>query len=144
MHEGHERTGGVDILCPGSDCASEDDEAGWVVGPIWQSLDARYGCIAIILPVFSYAPKLYLWFVRDRMRKLYRRLRNVDNALLTGLIVPQVQALQTDLDSIDRAASIVPMRNSDLFFDLRTHIDCTRTHLASRLGAGRGQTARVA
>ena len=87
--------------------------------------------------MFSYAPKLYLWFVRDRMRKLYRRLRLVDKALLTELTGPQVQSLQTDLDGIDRAASIVPMRNSDLFFDLRTHIDRTRTHLATRLAEAR-------
>jgi hypothetical protein len=31
--------------------------------------------IAIVLPVFSYAPKLFLWLVRDQTRKLYRRLR---------------------------------------------------------------------
>jgi TRAP-type uncharacterized transport system substrate-binding protein len=100
--------------------------------------------IAIVLPVFSYAPKLYLWFVRDRMRKLYRRLRIVDKMLLTELTTADVQSLQTDLENIDRAASIVPMRNSDLFFDLRTHIDCTRTHLAARLIEPRSQTAKVA
>jgi hypothetical protein len=95
--------------------------------------------VAIVLPVFSYAPKLYLWFVRDRMNKLYRRQRIVDQALLTELTTAGVRTLQSDLDSIDRAAGIVPMRNSDLFFDLRTHIDRTRAHLAARLA-----TAEVA
>jgi hypothetical protein len=63
--------------------------------------------IAIVLPVFSYAPKLYLWFVRDQMNKLYRRLRIVDKALLTELTAADVQGLQTDLDNIDRSARII-------------------------------------
>jgi TRAP-type uncharacterized transport system substrate-binding protein len=100
--------------------------------------------IAIVIPVFSYAPKLYLWFVRDQMNKLYRRLRIVDKALLAELTPSGVQSLQADLESIDRAESIVPMRNSDLFFDLRTHIDRTRAHLAARLVEARSQTLKLA
>ena len=100
--------------------------------------------VAIVLPVFSYAPRLSLWFVRNRMRKLYRRLRLVDKASLTELTTSQVQTLQVDLDGIDRAASIVSMRNSDLFFALRTHIDRTRTHLATLLAEARSQAAKVA
>jgi len=45
----------------------------------------------------------------------------------------QVTALQNDLDHIDRAASILPMRHSDLFFSLLMRIDMTRTRLAARL-----------
>jgi hypothetical protein len=78
------------------------------------------------------------------MNKLYRRLRILDNALLTQLTAADVQGLQTDLEHIDRAASVVPMRNSDLFFDLRTHIDRTRAHLAARLIESRSPTAKVA
>jgi hypothetical protein len=55
-----------------------------------------------------------------------------------------LQTLQSDLESIDRAASVVPMRNSDLFFDLRTHVDRTRAHLAGRLVEPRSQTPKVA
>jgi TRAP-type uncharacterized transport system substrate-binding protein len=100
--------------------------------------------VAIVLPVFSYAPKLYLWFVRDRMRKLYRRRRIVDKTLLAELTAANVQSLQTDLESIDRATSSVPMRNSELFFDLRTHIDRTRAHIAMRLAEPPSKPAKVA
>jgi hypothetical protein len=89
--------------------------------------------IAIVLPVFSYASKLYLWFVRDRMRKLYHRLRIVEDASQTELTAPQVESLQTELENIDRAARILPQRHSDLFFILGQHIILTRTQLASRL-----------
>src|SRR5450759_373192 len=104
----------------------------WMTSYVERTVAVLVAVIAIGLPVFSYAPKLYLWFIRDRVRKLYRRLRIVDKALLTELTPPQVQTLQNDLDSIRRAASIIPMRNSELFFDLENHIERTRTHIASR------------
>jgi TRAP-type uncharacterized transport system substrate-binding protein len=104
----------------------------WMTSYVERTVAVLVAVIAIGLPVFSYAPKLYLWFIRDRVRKLYRRLRIVDKALLTELTPPQVQALQKDLESIRRAASIIPMRNSELFFDLENHIERTRTHIASR------------
>ena len=44
-----------------------------------------------------------------------------------------MQAVQVELDSIARAAAVVPMRNSELFFGLVTHIDRTRTQLDQRL-----------
>jgi len=81
----------------------------WMTSYVERTVAVLVAVIAIGLPVFSYAPKLYLWFIRDRVRKLYRRLRIVDKALLTELTPPQVQALQNDLESIRRAASIIPM-----------------------------------
>jgi hypothetical protein len=68
--------------------------------------------IAIGIPLLNLAPKLYLWFLHDHIRKLYRRLRTVEEALQKALTVPQVTS---HLDDIDRAARILPQRNSDLF-----------------------------
>jgi hypothetical protein len=113
----------------------------WMTSYVQRIIAVLVAVIAIVLPVFNYAPKLFQWFIRERVRKLYRRLRIVDKALLTDLTPPQVQALQTDLESITRAASIVPMRNSELFFDLRTHIDRTRTQIASK---ARSRASKVA
>ncbi|HZL67607.1 MAG TPA: hypothetical protein VFC29_09785 [Candidatus Limnocylindrales bacterium] len=78
------------------------------------------------------------------MRKLYRRLRIVEEELQKVLTAPQVVALQNDLESINRAARILPKRNSDLFFPLRRHIDLTRTELAARLVEVKSQPAKVA
>jgi TRAP-type uncharacterized transport system substrate-binding protein len=104
----------------------------WMTSYAQRIIAVLVAVIAIVLPVFNYAPRLYLWFIRERVRRLYRRLRIVDRALLTELSSSQMQTLQTDLESIARAAAIVPMRNSELFFDLRTHIDRTRATLSSR------------
>ena len=86
--------------------------------------------IAIIFPAFNFAPRLYEWLAQTRLRALYRRLRAVENALQANLTAPQVEALQNELADIDRATSTVPMRNSDLYFMLRHHLDQTRSRLA--------------
>ncbi|MGA7390506.1 MAG: hypothetical protein WBW99_21630 [Pseudolabrys sp.] len=61
----------------------------WMTGYVQRIIAVLVAVIAIVLPVFNYAPKLFLWFIRERVRKLYRRLRIVDKALLTDLTPPQ-------------------------------------------------------
>jgi TRAP-type uncharacterized transport system substrate-binding protein len=117
--------------------------------PFWMTSYAQrivaviVAAIAIVLPVFNYAPKVYLWVIRERVRRLYRRLRVVDKELLRGLSPSELEGLKIELESISRAASIVPMRNSELFFDLATHIDRTRTQV-NRFKAGRSQGPKAA
>jgi hypothetical protein len=89
--------------------------------------------LAIAVPLFTFAPKLYAWFLQARMAKLYRRLRAVDANLRDDLTAVQGAALQSDLEAIDRAASILPLRHSDMFFALHFHIDRTRVRLERRL-----------
>ncbi len=103
----------------------------WMTNYAQRFLAVLVAVIAIVVPVFNYAPKLFLWLIRDRVRRLYRRLRMVDKALLSEVDSTRVQALHAELENIGRAANIVPMHSSDLFFELRAHIDRTRRHLAS-------------
>ena len=115
----------------------------WVVPHVLRLLAVLLAGGAIIFPLFNFAPKLYRWFLQDRMRKLYRRLRIVEDSSQTELTAPQVVTLQTELENIDRAARILPQRHSDLFFVLEHHIILTRTQLASRLVEVRRQIAKV-
>lgn len=108
----------------------------WMTSYAQRIIAVLVAVIAIVLPVFNYAPKLYLWFIRERVRRLYRRLRVVEQELQRELNSSQVQFLQSDLESIARAATILPKRNSDLFFDFNRHIEATRAHLAARLVTG--------
>jgi TRAP-type uncharacterized transport system substrate-binding protein len=94
--------------------------------------------IAIVIPFFTYAPKLYEWFLHGYLKKLYRRLRTIESKLRTELTAPDVEVLQTELETINRAANILPTRHSDAFFDLIIHIRLTRAELASRLAELRG------
>jgi TRAP-type uncharacterized transport system substrate-binding protein len=103
--------------------------------PFWMTTYARrmiaflIATLAVIFPVFGFAPRVYGWFVQERLRKLYHRLRVVENALQVGLAAPQLEALQSELADIERATSAVPMRNSELYFILRYHLDRTRSRL---------------
>ena len=105
----------------------------WVTSYVRKILAVLVTALAIAVPVFSYAPKLYLWLLRRHVSKLYRELRVVESGLRPGLSGPQLAEYQDNLDKIDRASSVLPMRHSDLFFSMRTHIDLTRVRLRSLL-----------
>ena len=115
----------------------------WLTVHVERAIAVLVTALAVGIPLFNFAPKLYQWFLHDHMRKLYRRLRTVEEALQKALTVPQVTVLQGDLENIDRAARILPHRNSDLFFDFYRHIESTRTRLAARLVDVRSQKAKV-
>lgn len=97
--------------------------------------------IAIVIPLFTYAPKIYGWLLQSQLKRLYRRLRAVENTMRGDLTASEVLKLQNDVDGINRAAYILPLRHSDLFFPLIMHIDLVRARLASRLVTLRGQAA---
>jgi len=103
--------------------------------PFWAAIYARrmiallVAALAIAFPVFSVTPRLYGWLVQDQLRKLYRRLRIVGNAMCMELTAPQVEALESEIAAIDRATRAVPMRNSDLYFVVRYHLDRMRSRL---------------
>ena len=109
----------------------------WMINITKRIIAVLVTALAIVIPLLTYGPRLYQWFLRAYLKKLYRRLRAVESELQNELTVPQVESLQTDLESVNRAARILPLRHSDLFFDLIMHIDPTRTRLAARLGGSR-------
>ena len=94
--------------------------------------------VAIVIPLITYTPRVYAWFLNLRLAKLYRRLRFVNEHLKNELTVDQIASLQADLDNIDRTANILPMRHSDQLFTLLMHIGFTRAELGSRLTSLRG------
>jgi hypothetical protein len=79
----------------------------------------------------NYAPKLYQSFVHAYVAKLYRRLRLLEDELQRAPTASQTAKMHADLENIDRAAKTLPMRHSDLFFNLRVHIDLVRARLVS-------------
>ena len=104
--------------------------------PFWFATYVRRGLallitvLAVALPIFSYAPKVYQWLMRRHILTLYRNLRLLDAKIRSGLSTRDLTVLQTEVSDIEQAASVLPMRHSDLFFQLRTQIDLTRGRLA--------------
>jgi TRAP-type uncharacterized transport system substrate-binding protein len=105
----------------------------WMINFTKRMIAILVTAIAVIIPLINYAPKLYLWFLEAYMAKLYRRLRTVETRLQSSLTGAEVVGLQSDLEAIDRAVNILPMRHSDLFLSVEGHIDRTRQRLVSRL-----------
>jgi hypothetical protein len=85
--------------------------------------------LAIAVPVFSYAPKVYLWFLRRHTMKLYRELRTLETRLQPGLGPVELAKRLEALENIDRTAAVLPLRHSDLFFDLKMRIELVRQRL---------------
>ena len=106
----------------------------WLVTHVQRLLAVSIAVAAILFPIFSYAPKIYTWFVRERLRALYRRLRTIEADLQNDTSIANLGTLEAELESVDRAATIlgVPTRHSELFFSLKVHIDLVRARLASR------------
>jgi hypothetical protein len=90
--------------------------------------------ILIVLPIFSYVPKLYRWLVEYRLGSMYRRLREIEASLQKDATIAEVSALEAELASIDRAIHLlgVPKQHSDLFFSIKSHLNLVRTNLALR------------
>jgi TRAP-type uncharacterized transport system substrate-binding protein len=105
----------------------------WVANYMRRAVALLLAATAVLLPVFGYTPRLYNWFREQRLRKLYRRLRVIEDTLQQPLSMSQAQALHKDIEEIDRASSIVPLRDSDLFFVFKLHLDQTRSRLAARI-----------
>ena len=109
----------------------------WTVSLIKKIIAVVLSCAVVLVPFSRLVPNLSTWVVRDRMRDLYRRLRAVEAEMQTELTASQIDALQSSLEIIEQSAndSGVPVRHSDLFFELKTHIDLVRQRLTSRRAA---------
>jgi hypothetical protein len=100
---------------------------------VQRAIAVLVAAIAIGIPLFNLPPKLYRWFLDDHIRKLYRRLRTIEEASQTELTTPQLVSLQAELENIDHAVRSLTKRHSDLYFDFNRHSESTRVHLVSRL-----------
>jgi TRAP transporter TAXI family solute receptor len=118
----------------------------WITNYAQRAIAVLATVIAIIVPLFSYAPKLYRGLVENRLRSMYRQLRAIEATLQRNVSISELSAIEADLESVDRAIHIlgVPMRHSDLFFSLKAYIDLVRTRLGSRRAELQGQIAKAA
>jgi TRAP-type uncharacterized transport system substrate-binding protein len=101
----------------------------WTTAYVQRTIAFLIAALAILFPAFGFAPRLYEWFVRQRFRQFYQRLRAVENALQERLTAAKTKALQAELDDIERSTIAVRMRHSDLYFMLKYHLDRTRSRL---------------
>ena len=118
----------------------------WVTHYAQRSIAVLTAVIAIALPLFSFAPKLYRGFVAYRLGSLYRRLRVIEASLQKGASSAEFAVLEAELESVDRAIHLLglPMQHSDLYFSIESHLDLVRTRLELRRARLRGQLPSAA
>jgi TRAP transporter TAXI family solute receptor len=118
----------------------------WMVTHVQRLLAVSIAAAAIFLPLFNYVPRMFRWFVSERLISMYRRLRTIEEGLQKEITALEVSALEADLEIIDRALNIlaVPTRYSNLFFPMKVHINLVRTRLGARRAELRSQLAKIA
>jgi TRAP transporter TAXI family solute receptor len=106
----------------------------WITNYIKRTIAAVFTAIAIIIPIFSYAPRLYKWLVEYRLRALYRRLRAIEANLQNTSMVQDIVALEEELEGLDRetVAFGVPMRHSTVYFSIKSHLHLVHTRVRQR------------
>jgi hypothetical protein len=106
----------------------------WTVSLIKKIIAVILSCAVVLVPFSRIVPNLSAWVVRNRMHDLYRRLRFVETEMQIALTASQLDVLQSDLERIEQSANNlgVPIRHSDLFFELKTHINLVRQRLELR------------
>ena len=83
----------------------------WITNYVKRAIAVVFTAIAIIIPIFSYAPRLYKWLVEYRLRALYRRLRTIEVNLQKSTMVQDIVALEHELESLDRETVAVPLQH---------------------------------
>jgi TRAP transporter TAXI family solute receptor len=106
----------------------------WITNYVERGIAVLVTAIAIVVPVFSYSPKLYRGLVEYRLRSAYRRLRKIETSLQKDISETEAATLETEIEGLDRSIHNlgVPMQHSDLYFTLKTHVDLVRARLVSR------------
>jgi TRAP transporter TAXI family solute receptor len=115
----------------------------WLASYVRRFLAILITVLAIVVPVFSYGPKIYLWILSRHITRLYRDLRLLDGHLRPGISAAKLQEHRSELERIDRAAGVLPLRHSDLFFELKTQIAFTRTRLDLAVAMADGKVQSV-
>lgn len=96
----------------------------WVVG---------ISIIAILIPATRLVPPLYTLRVRSRVFRWYRRLREIEDALLHNAVEPA--DLLNELNDLEAkvAGVVVPLAYTDELYALRSYIQLVRERLQLKL-----------
>ena len=110
----------------------------WVTNVVKRVLALALTAIAIILPVFSYGPSFYKWLIEYRIRALYRRLRSIEERLHRRLDATQTAALEEEIEFLehDMIKLALPVRHSNLYFSVKSHLNLVRIRIRSRIDRG--------
>ncbi|MDA8258961.1 MAG: ABC transporter substrate-binding protein [Betaproteobacteria bacterium] len=93
--------------------------------------------LAVLLPLFKFAPQLYGWRVRSRIYRRYGELKFLENEVNENPGAHTRAEWLEKLDRIEIDASMIrtPLAFSDMLYTLRVHIDLVRAIILRRTTA---------
>lgn len=93
--------------------------------------------LAVLLPLFKFAPQLYGWRVRSRIYRRYGELKFLENEVNENPGAYTRAEWLEKLDRIETDASQIrtPLTFSDMLYTLRVHIDLVRAIILRRTTA---------
>lgn len=93
--------------------------------------------LAVLLPLFKFAPQLYGWRVRSRIYRRYGELKFLENEVNENPGAHSRAEWLEKLDRIEDDASHIrtPLTFSDMLYTLRVHIDLVRDMILRRTAA---------
>ena len=106
----------------------------WLNVYVQRAIAVLLTAIAVGLPLFGYAPRLYRWLVEYRLGSIYRSLRLIEGSLQAGIDREEIAALAVELERLDRELNNhrVPMRHSDIFFRVKSDLHLVRMRLEAQ------------
>jgi hypothetical protein len=105
----------------------------WMTNYMIRILATVATVMAIVFPLLKSITKIYNWFIRQYTDRLFQRLRVLHIALNKTTNFLELQKIESDLNHIDRAAHILPMRHTDLYFSLIARIENERNRLQKNM-----------
>jgi len=93
--------------------------------------------LAVLVPLFKFAPQLYGWRVRSRIYRRYGELKFLENELNENPGQHSRAEWLAKLDAVETDASRIrtPLTFSDMLYTLRGHIDLVREMILRRTTA---------
>ncbi|MBI5790973.1 MAG: ABC transporter substrate-binding protein [Rhodocyclales bacterium] len=90
--------------------------------------------LAVLIPLFKFAPQIYGWRVRSRIYRRYGELKFLENEVNENPAAHSRAEWLAKLDRIEADASHIrtPLTFSDMLYTLRGHIDLVRDMIQRR------------
>ena len=90
--------------------------------------------IPLLFLIINGEPQVYRWIIREKLRPLYRRMRQIERALRDAKTAEEISALRQELEAIDyRTMRLnIPTRYSDSFFAFLIHVNMLRMRIAAK------------
>ncbi len=87
--------------------------------------------LALLVPLFRYAPTIYSWRVRSRIYRWYGKLKKLEFELDVEQHKLDVASALSKLDEVERGVSQIrtPLSYSEHLYNLRAHIELVRQRI---------------